>query len=428
MQSKTGLLLPLVFRGNEQLEGFLTASEEDTYSLLKELESFLPKLLPGSSPEEWLRWLFYALGAEDYYREDFTRTDKRRILENIFELYKYKGTVKGLELHLRLLINRELYKATQPPDKCFLSPSYTNEERRQFEALMPEIRVFPFKKNSQGPTFFLGDFPNADFPDTTNAILRIGDVVELYDPLTGQSTPLNTYTLEKEYVHRKLRKEVQIRKKSKAHGVLPEDFLSGFIVNQKAGERLYTLVLEQPYTEEIERRRWLSVQPSLTPVRTTYEEERVSGQATGFYLFNKYMDIYEDRGGSFLGEVPVSSDAEERIFKKLKLFDPDRASPVVNSSFRFLGATRVSSLKEFTMEAYVNATDFQKAMHITTPLWGFASSSDANERIEDILWAADKNRPAGVKTLVSVTNHRPVRVGEFQLNRNKLGEYILGVI
>ncbi len=158
------------------------------------------------------------------------------------------------------------------------------------------------------------------------------------------------------------------------------------MVNQCAYNRLYRIILTEPYKEEIERKKWLSLKPSLSPIKISYEEERELGKAHGFYLSNRYKEIYHDKGGSFIGHFICKSDAESRIYKKFKLFDPDLSS--------FPGAL---------------------------------VSSDASQRIKDLVKVGKECTRVADKVLCNFTNHRVIRVGEFLLGKHRLGEYILGV-
>lgn len=356
-----------------------------------------------------------------------TREEKIEALKKILEFRHTKGTAYGYRLYYSFFLKRKVYKIS-PPYKVFISPSYNAQEREKFESLMPEIRIYPFKKHSVKKTFFINDFLLEGFLFKTDAILRIGDRVELYDPLTKSSTLLNTFFLEETYITKRVKKETEIRLKGKKIGIFFDDPLIGFLVNQKAKDRFFKVILSEPYREKIERRRWLSVKPSLKPIRLNYEEERVKGKAIGFYLFNRYKDIYPEKGGSFIGGNLVKSNAEERIYKKFKLFSPERAFFLKRTPFSYLSAMRIGPFPPYTAELFVDSTG--RACLKQTFIGTFKRHlvvSDAKERIKKIVKVGNSCTRVADKVLLSVTNHRPIRVGEFQLGRNKLGEYILGV-
>ena len=356
-----------------------------------------------------------------------TREEKIEALKEILEFRHTKGTAYGYKLYYSFFLKRKVYKAS-PPYKVFISPSYNAREREEFESLMPEIRVYPFRKNGIKKTFFINDFLFKGFPFKTDVMLRIGDRVELYDPLTKSSTLLNTFFLEETYITKKIKKEIEVRLKGKKIGIFFDDPLIGFLVNQKAKDRFLKVVLSEPYREKIERLRWLSVKPSLKPIRLNYEEERVKGKAIGFYLFNRYKDIYPEKGGSFIGSKLVKSNAEERIYKKFKLFSPERAIFLKRTPFSYLSAMRIGPFLPYTAELFVDSTG--KAHPKQTFIGTFKRYmvvSDAKERIENLVKVGNSCTRVADKVLLSITNHRPIRVGEFQLGRNKLGEHILGV-
>ena len=438
MQSKTGLLLPRVFRGNRLLEEYLLAGEKPLFDIQRELEGFLEKLLPFGAPADFLSWLFYALGAEDYLRDDWDEVKKRVVLANLFKLFRTKGTVEGLRLHLRILVDQTLIKANQPPDKSFSGISYSESERLQFEALHPEIRIYPFKHQGKQHSFFVGDFlgdPALDFsvfPSRTDALLRIGDTVELYDPLTGEAKPLNYFHIEKEYVEKKARQVVEIRKKGKAYGIFLSYFAFGKLVDHGAKERFYTVELLRPWKEEIERRIPLSIKPTLSPFRTYYEEEKVRAKAYGLFLRNRYTDRFRDEGGAFIQGYFVRSNAGERIYKRLKLFDPNRIHFRRNINIiRFLGALRLSSIPKCSLEAYVDISSFapKKLIFFQRFLSGYLLKSGAEGRIQKMLWAGRKAKAAGIKVKIATSLRHPLRSSQILVSGNiKSGDFVMEAI
>lgn len=435
MQSKTSLFLPML--RTAFFEGFLEAAEKSLFDIEEILEGFEPKLRSDTVPDEWLNWLFYALGGEDYLRDDFDDTRKRNALKRIFDLYKGRGTFPGMDLHWQLLVDNRLLKANQPPSKSFCGLSLTEGERKEFEKNHPEIRVYPFKSSGEKHSFFIRDcFGDPDenysvFPAQTDALLRIGEAVELYDPLADESTALHFFQYDKEHIERKTSNVVEVRLKGKAVGLFCGNILKGFTIDHGAKKRLYRLQLAGIFQDEITKRIPLAATPSLIPFRMFYEEVKVSGDGRGFFLANRYPDVYPDTGGSFLPSFFVRRLAGERIYKKFKLFDPARVSFAQRTILAYMGAFRLGVLPPHTAEAYVDMLHVKpkKAFFITGFANGFYYKSDAGERIEKMRWAGNLARRAGSKIKIQTKNRKPIRaLSSVVAGQYRVGEYRLEVI
>ena len=217
----------------------------------------------------------------DGYEYATTLALKRWLVAHFHDLHCYKGTVHGLRLYWRVLLGRELLAAS-PPHKSYLGHSLTPAERAAFEAPHPEIRIYPFRhagtKRGLMPGDCLGGPP---WPVTTDAILRIGDRVELFDPLTNTATPIHTLERTREETTKVARETVQIRRPGRAAGVFAGACLRGGTVDHQAKSRLFTLHLERPYQTELERRSTLSLTPGLAEISAYYTIQGDPGQAQG---------------------------------------------------------------------------------------------------------------------------------------------------
>lgn len=411
MPSKTEYLLPSIYRKNQALQTLLKPLEEELFNVEKTQQEFTEHLLPKTTPSAWILWLFWALGGEKYHRPDFTETHSRVVLSHLFDLYKTRGTVEGTELHVNLLSGGQFIRMNNAPDKCFLGSSFSNEERAIWERDHPEIRIYPYCNTGQKQSFFLGDCLGSPinnysvFPAKTDALLRIGDYVELYDPKLEQSTPLNYFQIDQAYRDQKAQKVVEIRKKGQMLGVHFEGYINGYILDQKARERFYSVKLEREYYDEITTRTPLSVRPSLTPMSTYYREVREKGErGFGIFLTNRYKDVYPEKGGSYLVGQPVNGNAEKRIYKYFKLFDPDRVTYPERKARQFLGSFQIGSIPAHHAELYVDLSDkkIPGSMYLGEYLWGKTVKGTAQERIERMVWAGNLSRRAGCKITVSI--------------------------
>lgn len=382
-----------------------------------------------------LAWQFHV----DGYGLAKDAEEKRSLIKEFYNFHRYKGTVHGLKLFVKHLLKRELLKA-EPPHKSFIGTTLTDEERKRFEALMPEIRVYPYCHKGVKASFFCGDCvgdPAQDwgvFPAQTDALLRIGDLVELYDPVTNGTTPLNYFKIEKEWVEKKATDTIEIRLKSTAHGIFCGDVLYGYTVNEGADKRLYTVRFERKYQEEYERRIPLSIQPSLTPVRSYYEIEQQPGnRGYATFLANRYDDLYRDTGGSYLkGAYTAATDVYMRIYKKLKLFDPERAQLFTgHKATSFLGAFRIGELPAHYARIAIDMQGKKprKCLHCAGFVGEYFYKSDASDRISIMRDVVKMSARLSDKILVSIKNRRPVRAMQIiKAGSTRAGEYRLEVI
>lgn len=366
------------------------------------------------------------------------RARKLAFVSAFWDLHRLKGTPAGFRRYYSLCLGRPVFKA-EPPHKSYVGPSLSPEEFEVFASQMPEIRVYPFRHQGLKRSFFVGDFPSG-FPAQTDALLRIGDRVTLYDPLGHTEIPLHTFRLTREYVTRRAVSVVEVRLPGRAHGVFPGVLDFGkiaesehpFLVDEGARKRLYTLRLVRPYQEEIERRLPLSLRPSLTPLDTYYEEMRVAGQAYGTFPANRYPEAFPDRGGSKLGAAFfVRQEAGERIYKRLRLFDPSRVQFPRHQAFTYLGAFRIGRIRPHEAEVAVESAGkaFPRAVFLRRPLCGFVLPSEAPARLATLRQVGLYASRLSDRVKLSITNRRLVRASAGVLvGTVRAGEYRLEVV
>ena len=191
--------------------------------------------------------------------------------------------------------------------------------------------------------------------------------MELYDPLSKESTDLHSMLYESENITRMATDTVEVRLPGKASGIFPGRCLSGYLVDHGAKERLYTMQLKSAYTTEAQRRSPMSITPSLTPMTVYYREAAENGIAKGAFLHNRWPDQYAGKGGrAHLGAAyPAKSHAAQRLYRYLKLFDPERVKPGQRKSNAFLGAFRLGGMPPHTAEVAVDCTGVRprRGMH-----------------------------------------------------------------
>jgi hypothetical protein len=369
-----------------------------------------------------------------------TRELKLWLVRNFYEWHIYKGTEYGHALYWSTLLNRDLLKA-EPAHKSYLGSSLTPAEREAFEAPHPEIRAYPFRSYGHKQSFFTGDCLGdpaegwSVFPYMTDALLRCGHRLELVDPELGQVTPLHDLLYERDQVEKLAAEIIEVRKPGKAVGQFAGLPLAKPLVDHKAKARLFTLKMQHAYTDEIERRIPLAIQPSLEPMSVYYsweQEKSVAGHR--MFAANRWPDQYPDTGGqAYLGSsYPPASDANLRLYKRFKLFDPERVVFNRRDITNFLGAFRLGPLPPHIAEVAVDMAGKLPPMAFTAPGYagaGHFTISDAAARIAQVRHVGKMAARRSDKILLSITNRKQIQASTSVLAGDAVaGEYRLEVI
>ena len=432
-------LLPPSITGDAKIPAAAVAGgrELDRNQSLSELIYLWSRL--DELPEDQLDHLAWHLHV-DGYSYAVTHEKKLHLVRKFYDFHRYKGTEYGLALYWRTLLGRELLKA-EPAHKSYLGVSLTPEERQAFEAPHPEIRAYPFRTAGSKQSFFSGDclgdpvknFPL--FPAMTDAIVRCGHRLELFDPKLDSATSLHDLLYEREQVEKLAHEVVEVRKPGRAAGQFAGQPLVKPLLDHKAKKRLFTLKMQRAYNDEIERRIPLAIQPSLQPMNVYYTWSQDAGQA-GLRMFpaNRWPDEYPDTGGrAFPGSCYAhSGDAAMRLYKRFKLFDPDRVELSRRDTTTFLGAFRLGPLPPHTAEVAVDMAGQLPNGAISLP--GFAGAghfviSDCAARIAQVRQVGKLAVRRSDKILLSITNRRQVRASAGVLAGSvTAGEYRMEVI
>jgi phage tail-like protein len=398
MQSKLSFLLPNILRGNRTLEGFLQGIDGGLFELQEVLQRYIDLLEPEKTPEDWIYWLFYALGGEQYYRDDFDSVERRKVLRNLFQLYTSKGTPGGIKKHLRILVGAETVYVNNPKDTSFLSPALTQEEREAFESKFREVRILPYYRSGKRHlhTPFTNDFCFG-FPTATDAHSRLYGIVSLYDPLTRNE--------ERIAITSPIPDVIEIPKPGKAIGIfLTGHFLYGFLYQHGAEERLFRIVLSGIAQDAFEYRTSEALIPTLYPTSVRYRERYIPGQAWGLFPGK----------GSFK-RFTIENTAYYRILRYFRIFEKERAVLTKRGAMFFLGNKRLGPLKAFTCEVGVDLTRKATKFESLIPLYVykcFLTEGNAQARIERARWAINLARTAGVKITLDTSPHPTLKSSE----------------
>ena len=359
---------------------------------------------------EHLAWAYHVDGWE-YVT---TRAQKIDLIKQMYEFHRYKGTKAGLALYFRTFLERDLLAAA-PLTKSYCGSSLTDAERTAWSANMPEIRVYPYRHGGTRQGMFVGDCLGASYPNTSDAILRIGDKVTLYDPVDGTERDLDTLATERDTITKMAVQRVPVRLPGQASRALFAGRCLGrvYTCNTGAASRMYVLDLDVGYTDEVSRRIPLSVRPSLDPVRVGSEVVASPGRlGHGIFLGHRWPDGWPERAVCFLtGRFPAKSTAGDRLYRRTKLFDASRAQFDRRTSSLFCGCFRLGALRPHHAEAAVDM--LRPAPRRALFGGGFPGSFPCN--LQAGAWIDKMCRVGRMavrlsdKIAVSITNRRPIR-------------------
>ena len=271
-----------------------------------------------SSALPHLAWQFHIEGWELAQTEQ----EKRIFIKRAIELHRYKGTLFGIKTACTLA-GSKLIRARTPDIRTYLSLSLTDKDRDKFYELFPELRLTKFAWAGKRYMKYKKFFPSAKlYAYDSLAIERYGHRAFLFKNRTLQ--PLKTYTIQYAIKEKTAEEKVEVRKEGKAYGSFTKSNLLKYLVNHNAKERLYTLSLPVLYTDYEPITRTETITPSTEPITSKYETLQERGNANYKIAFISYTHGHT-----------TDLDAEKRIWKRFRLFDPE-VIPQRRNAYTFL--------------------------------------------------------------------------------------------
>lgn len=87
----------------------------------------------------WLAWAF----SVDYWDASWPEEKQREAVRHAIWMHRHKGTLAGIRRHIELF-GGELKHAITPPGITFMMPALTEQERDDYLARFPQLRVLPY--------------------------------------------------------------------------------------------------------------------------------------------------------------------------------------------------------------------------------------------------------------------------------------------
>ena len=418
---------------------------------------------PQAAPAGLLPWIAWGLSV-DVWRSDWDEAKKRVVVNRAYDLHRKKGTLAGVRATLDIL-DAPLQKAVTPPNKTFLSPNFTEAERRAWLERFPEIRIF----RQRDAATQVGAIPapgswspaakwylNANLAVTPSYLVRStapkrSQARVLRVEPDGTETELTVTNVTRRTVRRTVvtqraaRTVVEgpvasgsgdtlrfVEKARRGHGAMLSDpaseaagrklFLTAgarrFLADQRAFERTYlTTLVDELYEPRFERAR-TTVQP--------LRRRATSGQGlfleTGDPIFAQAERVAESGTwrGTFAGVMFPSAQAGtrfthlaeqgagSRLFQRSRLFDSDVAIRSGVTSWH-LGARRLS-MPAYNAVLQVRISNVRARRRFGRFFGDFLIAADRKRMTETtraLRWSVSKRD----RVLVNTTTRETVNAG-----------------
>ena len=369
---------------------------------------------PWQCPEHLLPYLAHELSV-DTWRDDWSETRKRQTIAATIGLHKVKGTLWAIKVAAKIA-GAEVVRATVPPSKTFLAPSLTVEERNAFVRKYPELRLYTYRSGGNiGRGIALHKF-YASNPDAatgqrtkrffvaSDAAGRFGRQGYLYK--NGVETPLQTSSRFTETVSGFGVDYDEVRQR----GVSFSGFASVgnrrvFAGDNKAGKRIFRIRIKTDYTAIVDRVQFNTVKAGLDPMGYESESVAVQGTRRGIYAT-----------GSYVGQQTEKTNAGDRIFDRLWLFDP---SVPLESRGRttHIGGARLS-MPAYHSEIVLRMRGKRRTFMAGRFVFGQLCASDQTD-YRDALTAVSCAKSARDKVLIQTSTFKPAVAG-VQVNAGTL--------
>lgn len=347
---------------------------------------------------------------------------RRSLVRDFFELHRYRGTAYAFRFLCERVLRTKLL-GYAPPTRRFFSKSMTAEQQARWEAPHPEVRFYPFRQRDVRPAakMFFGQplSQGRNFLAFSTALLRAGNKITLYDPQTEQETELQRYqpVVSQEQGLRREEVQIQLRAPRPAAKMFFGQPLalgrSSLIASADPARRVYTVDMVRPYQTEVERRQPMSLKPGLQPMHAYYEVRFLStdaGQRRNFFQSKRARK----NGKCYFGRFFLNpTSAHMRIYRVIKLFDPERVQLESRKSTFFFGHSRCGEkpAHEAELRVLLLADAPARKFFFGKPLGGkrhFLTESRAQARIEHACAVLRTGKRASDKVLIQHANYKKI--------------------
>lgn len=145
-------------------------------------------------PTEFLPWLAFEHGV-DFWDNDWSEGRKREIIRDSVAMHRSKGTLRGAKWFCSYA-DAQVTRAIVPPQSPFWAP-LDQANIDNWEATLPQIRIYPRREPGTGDGFYFGDYTDDDAPtgggyyEENRAPEDGGDRKVFREPITGAETEID---------------------------------------------------------------------------------------------------------------------------------------------------------------------------------------------------------------------------------------------
>lgn len=279
-------------------------------------EKLLPLLAWERSVPEGLWW------------EGQSKTSRRYITDNSFELHRQIGTYTGLKRHAELA-GAEVLRIDSPPMMAFPGRDWTTEERDAWLARFPQLRTFMYRHlGSLAGALFLDDqnpWALSDVIDNSAKFMVEINELETYGRRTflvdhGVETPITMWTRNVTYTDRTVEEYDWLVLPGTSDIIWFMDQMKGdyyLIDSDPIAERTISVYRDtKDYKDNNEFFTSRTVSPGLAPIRIKPVHVLEPGVAS-------YADTFLDQPTNSEGWLTEGS-ADLHVFDQLYLYEPGR--------------------------------------------------------------------------------------------------------
>lgn len=286
----------------------LARAIEGATRLDDESAALLPLYRPRDIPEALLPWLAWAFDVPLWPDDAALR---RRLVAESWRLHRLRGTLGGLKA-IGSLVGGEIVGAITPPAKLYAAPALTREERNDFVARYPQLRLYRHRTVGGRVGLFCGDPLGRWSPVQSDALLRLTPRAYLWRD--GIETELAAIERTITRVTRQAETVTEVRAPGRAAGLSFCAAHPRHLVVSDAARRIYRVRLTEAYRDHAETLRRTVVQPAgadLAPLSVRFDAVAMAGVERGLFAARPLKGCLQ------------RSTARDRMFQRLYLFDPE---------------------------------------------------------------------------------------------------------
>lgn len=380
-------LLPDVLRRDNRLSSFAEIESGFSKSLLEKTKYLHVLTLQSLSDEELsdLAWQFHV---EEVYEFAKDRKEKIAFIKQAIHLHRLKGTPAGLKKATQIA-GSKILKLLEPPQKLFLSPALSKEEKNYWLRQLPQLRIYPQRKRAkkQG-TIFWKDYIQKTYPLKTDAMTRMMARVVLYKNGSMQDLYSTFFVTEK--LTKNAVVDIFIPGRAGFASFLNKSM--PYVAQTDASNRAVSIKEITPYIEE---KRSLS----LTTLTINYRPIHIDAEWIAEQSLQRSMFL-----NSAKNFFPAVTDTVDRLYWKLYLYDPS-TSFIRNISPNHLNYSLLG-MPPHTCEILIDAT--RKSKYQTSFLKGYTLTTDKTY-LERIFKLLHEYKRESVKVLIDTRRFRKIK-------------------